>query len=111
MARANLDRNEKTVVALLGALGLIILLGGVLLGYYSFTLGFVLAFSFWVLAGVIKIMKGGKREIGSIMGLLGLVVLFIGLFTDLYDFNLGLFGALAIWILSGVVATYLGAKK
>ncbi len=105
-----LSRNEKTIVSLLGALGVIALLGGIFLNIYPFNIGLVVGISLWILAGAVKIMHGGRKAIISIMGMVGLIVLLIPIFTDLYEFNYGLFIALVIWILSGVVATYLGIK-
>jgi len=106
------SKEEKTITALLGALGLIIFLGGIFLKLYPVTVGLAVGISFWVLAGLIKMRHGGKRVIVSAMGALGLIVLIVGLFTDLYEFYpYGLFAAISIWILSGVVATYLGVKK
>ena len=110
MAEGKLSREEKTVVALLGALGVIIILGSIFTGLYSFEFGLVTGISLWVLAGVIQIMRGSKKAILSLMGLAGLIVLLIGWLTEFYDFYLGLFAAIVIWILSGVVATYLGVK-
>jgi hypothetical protein len=55
-------REKSMVVALLGAIGLIVLLGGIFLNIYAFIHGLFAAIVIWILTGVLKKYWGIKKE-------------------------------------------------
>jgi hypothetical protein len=58
-----MKKKERTmVVALLGAIGLIVLLGGIFLNFYEFFHGLFGAIVIWILTGVLKKYWGIKKD-------------------------------------------------
>ena len=58
-----MKKNEKeAVVALFGAIGLIVLLVPIFTGIYPFTYGLVAALTIWILTGVLRKYLGVKKR-------------------------------------------------
>jgi hypothetical protein len=59
----DMSRNtKKGMVSLLGGAGFIALLIGLFTGVYSFWIGVIVAFSFWIVTGAVSTMIGTKEQ-------------------------------------------------
>jgi len=57
-----MKNNQKEALAwLLGAIGLLVLLGGIFTHLYEFTYGLIAAIAIWILAGFIRRYYGIKK--------------------------------------------------
>ncbi|MFC1454773.1 hypothetical protein ACFLQI_01650 [Candidatus Undinarchaeota archaeon] len=110
-----MKKNEKDAfVALLGAIGLILILIPIFTNLYPFTQGLLAALAFWIASGILKthLELQSKEETNiAILGAVGFIILLGGIFTSYYEFNYGLLAALIIWVLTGVLRKYYGLDK
>ena len=113
---------KRSVLSFMVGIGFIILVLGIFLPNFDFSIAIFLAMTIWILTGVASKFIGVTRKgeyvynsgwrygIVSLIGSLGFIVLLAGIFYGL-NFSYALAIAISFWILSGVLSSSLGIKR